>query len=299
VLNGRNKVIVRVLGGLGNQLFCYAAARRLALVNNVDLVIDDVSGFVRDFQYNRQYQLDHFCIPCRTSTAFERMEPFSLVRRYLKRTWNDRLSYSKRSYLHQKGIVFDERLLDVKIKGTFYIEGYWQSEEYFKDVEYTLRKDLQIIPPTDYANLDYAKQIQNCRAVAVHFRFFDDPHSNSIYNAQCDYYTRAIEAMESIEPAAHYFIFSDQPQAVRARIPLSDSRVTLVAHNKGDEKAYADLWLMTHCQHFIIANSTFSWWGAWLSGFKGKHVIAPGFEILQGKAAWGFNGLLPNEWIKI
>ena len=82
-------------------------------------------------------------------------------------------------------------------------------------------------------------------------------------------------------------------------MPLPDGRVTLVAHNQGDEAAYADLWLMTQCQHFIIANSTFSWWGAWLASHVGKYVIAPGFEMREGKMWWGFDGLLPDEWIKV
>ena len=79
------KIIPRIFGGLGNQLFCYAAARRLALVNHAELVIDDVSGFAFDEVYQRHYQLDHFNIPCRKATAAERLEPFSRVQRYLKR----------------------------------------------------------------------------------------------------------------------------------------------------------------------------------------------------------------------
>jgi hypothetical protein len=80
---------------------------------------------------------------------------------------------------------------------------------------------------------------------------------------------------------------------------LPDARVTLVTHNQGDEHAYADLWLMTQCQHFIIANSTFSWWGAWLAEHMDKRVIAPGFEMRQGKMWWGFKGLLPSAWIRL
>ncbi len=96
-------------------------------------------------------------------------------------------------------------------------------------------------------------------------------------------------------------MFSDQPQAARQRIPLPEDRITLVSHNPGDLNAYADLWLMTQCQHFIIANSTFSWWGAWLAKHHDKLVIAPGFQILANArvTSWGFKGLLPSEWIQL
>jgi hypothetical protein len=293
------KLIPRLFGGLGNQLFIYAAARRLALVNNAELVLDDVSGFTHDADYQRHYQLDHFNISCRKATAAERLEPLARVRRYLMRRWNQRLPFAQRSFIVQEGIDFDTRLLQFKPKDRVYMEGYWQSEFYSKDIEATIREDLIITPPTDAANLAMAAQIQQCTAVAMHVRFFDEPQAADINNAPADYYARAINAMEKLVPNAHYFVFSDQPGAARARIQLSDARFTLVAHNQGAEQAYADLWLMTQCQHFIIANSTFSWWGAWLAAQPMKKVIAPRFEMRQGKMCWGFAGLLPKEWIKL
>ena len=102
--------------------------------------------------------------------------------------------------------------------------------------------------------------------------------------------------MEASVPGSHYFIFSDRPDVARLSLSLPEDRVTLVRHNLGDECAYADLWLMTQCQHFIIADSTFSWWGAWLAEAKGKRVVAPGFEMRTGHSHWGFLGLLPDEW---
>jgi len=292
------KLIARIYGGIGNQLFMYAAARRLAFVNNAELVLDHVSGFNNHDVYQRHYQLAHFSIPCRTATAAERLEPFSLLRRYLYRKWNQRMMFVERFFLVQEGIDFDQRLLHFKPQGTVYLEGYWQSEDYFKDVGTIIRQDLQITPPTDAANLTMAAQILGCTAVALHVRFFDQLN-RGINNASGEYYIRAIEALERSAPTAHYFIFSDQPANARACIPLPDARVTLVAHNQGDENAYADLWLMTQCQHFIIANSTFSWWGAWLGANPAKQVIAPGFEMRHGKMCWGFMGLLPGEWIKL
>ena len=293
-------VIPRIFGGLGNQLFCYAAARRLALVNHAELVLDDVSGFERD-TYQRHYQLDHFNIPSRKASYTERLEPFSRLRRYFYRQSNQHLPFESRTYLSQEGIDFDPRLLHIKPHGKLYLEGYWQSEDYFKDIETTIRQDLQITPPTDAINRAMAAQIRRCVAVVVHVRFFDDPHETGINNATIDYYSRAVKTMESRVCNAHYFVFSDQPQAARQRIPLPDNRITLISHNPGDLNAYADLWLMTQCQHFIIANSTFSWWGAWLADYPDKQVIAPGFKDLANDrvTSWGFDGLLPNEWIKL
>jgi hypothetical protein len=295
----KTKLIPRIVGGLGNQLFIYAAARRLALINNSELVLDDVSGFAYDTVYQRRYQLDYFKIPCRKATAVERMEPFSRLRRVLKRKWNQRLPFEQRSYLVQEGIDYDPRMLVYKPQGTVYLEGYWQSENYFKDMTATIRQDLQIKPPNDAANLAIAELVGKRLSVAVHVRFFDEPHVTGVNNAPSQYYARAIEAMERMAPAAHYFLFSDHPEAARARIPLPDARITLVAHNNGDENAYADLWLMTQCKHFIIANSTFSWWGAWLGEDPEKQVIAPGFEIKDRVklTSWGFKGLLPANWI--
>lgn len=293
------KIIPRIIGGLGNQLFGYAAARRLALLNGAELVIDDVSGFVRDQEYQRQYQLDHFSITSRKATDRERLEPFSRVRRYIKRRLSRFQKFEDRAYIQQEAIDFDTRLLHARPRGTVYIEGYWQGEGYFKDVEDTIRADLQIRPPTDAANFEMATRICNSLAVMVHVRFFDAPAETGVNNAPDDYYERAIAHMEILEPGAHYFVFSDRPDAARSRIPLPDDRVTLVSHNCGDEYAYADLWLMSQCHHFIIANSTFSWWGAWLAAHAGKRVIAPGLEIREGKMWWGFTGLLPDEWIKL
>lgn len=292
-------VICRVVGGIGNQLFCYAAARRLALVNAAELAIDDRSGFSRDYSYQRCYQLDHFSIPCRSAVAAERLEPFSRIRRQLMRRWNRLRRFEYRNYIQQEGMDLDRRLLTVKPRGKIYIEGYWQGLDYFEDVADTIRRDLRIRPPSDATNLDFAARIRNRPSIAVHVRFFDAPTCEAVNNAPDDYYRRAIARMEALEPDAHYFVFSDQPVAARERISLPADRTTFVSHNADDTHAYADLWLMTLCRHFIIANSTFSWWGAWLAEHPAKQVIAPGFEMRHGQMWWGFDGLLPDAWIKL
>lgn len=298
------KVVVRITGGLGNQLFCYAAARRLALVNDVELVIDDVTGFIRDHQYGRRYALDHFNIPCRKATLAERLEPFERWRRGLMKWRSQSKRFEERSYLVQEGIDFDERLLGKKVNGTLYIEGYWQSDRYFKDVEQTIRKDLQITPPMDDMNQGLADQIIKNNSVALHVRWFDSTESSGTpHNVPWDYYKRAIKLIESKVASSHYFVFSNNTEAASEKLSLPEGRATVVSYNHGDEGAYADLWLMTKCQHFITANSTFSWWAAWLGVGQGKIVVTPQFKVgcgsTGGITAWGFKGLIPDCWFAI
>lgn len=298
IKSSQKKVIPRLFGGLGNQLFIYAAARRIALYNNAELILDTKSGFSYDFTHHRNYQLDHFKISCRKATARECLEPFSRIRRYLIRQWNSRLPFEQRYYICQEGSDFDARLLRVKLHENLYLEGYWQSENYFKDFETIIRQDLQIIPPNDDANLMIAERIRCCNSIAVHIRFFEEPNSGGTENTSEYYYRRAIDEIEFRFPNSHYFLFSDHPEIARNLIPLSEDRITIVSHNKGDALAYADLWLMSQCQHFIIANSTFSWWGAWLSDNTEKLVIAPGLNGEMGRA-WGYKGQIPKSWLTL
>lgn len=293
-----NKIITRIVGGLGNQLFCYAVARRMALINNAELVIDHVSGFARDYQYHRRYMLDRFYIPARKATLLERMEPLERYRRGVMKYLSRKKPFIKRRYVEQEGPDFDERVLALKIKGTLYLDGCWQSEDYFKDTEQVIRDELRIIPPTDALNLRVSEEICKSSSVALHVRWFDSPEDAKGKNILADYYRRAVSLMEEKVNSPHYFLFSDNPEAARANFSLSDERITCVTHNRGEENAHADLWLMSQCKNFIIANSTFSWWGAWLCAGKEKIVMTPDIKI-DGKWAWGFKGLIPAEWLKI
>lgn len=298
------QVIVRIMGGVGNQLFQYAVARRLALFSNAELVIDDISGFLHDQQFHRQSQLKHFNISARQATSAERMEPFPRLQRYIRQRYNCQRPYEHRTYIHQEGMDFDDRILRLRAKGRLYLEGYWQSEDYFKDANLIIRDDLYINPPMDGPNLQMAQRIRNELSVAVHVRFFEELHPASSYpqvanNVLCDYYERAFSHLEQRFTKAHYFVFSDRPHMVKSRLRFPESRFTLVSHNQGDAMAFADLWLMTQCHHFIIANSTFSWWGAWLAQSPKKIVIAPAFKTQTNLGAWGFSGLLPLDWVTL
>jgi len=291
------KVIARIKGGLGNQLFCYAAARRLAVANSAELVIDDITGFVRDREYRRKYSLDVFSIPARKASAAERMEPLERIRRGIAKLMSSGKPFEGRRYLSQQGQDFDDRLLRLRLRQHVYLDGLWQGEGYFKDIEDTIRRDLVFQAPKDSENRRMAARLENPSAVSMHVRCFETAQGERINNLTDRYYRNAIEKMESLTPKAHYFVFSDRPKDIGGTIGLPDNRYTIISQNMGDVNAYADMWLMARCSKHIIANSTFSWWGAWLSISPEKVVICPGAD--NAMPNWSFRGLLPDEWIKI
>lgn len=293
------KVVARIKGGLGNQLFCYAAARRLASVNDAELVLDHVTGFARDRRYMRRYELDHFNIPCRKASRAERMEPLERYRRGVAKTVSRFLPFTLRRYIEQEGRDFDSRLLDFKVRGTIFLDGLWQSEAYFKDVESVIREELRIEKPGDRENRLMAQRMRSEQPVAVHMRWFVNAQAECgrSDNLSRGYYEKAIARMEEAVDSPHFFVFSDDPAAASSKFPLPKGRHTIVDIND-NQRAYADLWLMSQARHFILANSTFSWWAAWLSNFSDKVVLAPG--VRKGKkTSWGFRGQIPEHWIQL
>lgn len=293
------RVIVRVKGGLGNQLFCYAAARRLALVNDAELAIDKLTGFIRDSTYRRKYLLGHFQIGARSASRRETMQPFERLRRACIKYYSRSLPFFARNYLEQRDDDYDQRILEYRVRRSVYLDGLWQSEGYFKDIQNIIRNDLRIIGPFDPKDISLADTILSTKAAAIHIRWFDSPSSRGEgHNLSKEYYHRAIRLLERAQKDIHYYVFSDNPQAAVQILPYLGKKMTIVDHNGSAEKAHADLWLMAKCRYFIIANSTFGWWGAWLSENAEKIVVAPKIQR-SGIGAWGFKGLIPSEWMTL
>ena len=299
------KLIVRLKGGLGNQLFCYAAGRRLALKNDAELVLDNVTGFKYDHLYKRQFALGAFSISARLASARERLEPFGRIRRLLMRKASESLPLSRKRYIRQVGVGFEEALLTLKLQpGMTYFDGFGQSERYFADVEAVIRQDLQMRPPKDSANQEISCKIRSSHAVAVHVRWFDTNDHSSASNMSRAYYRSAIDVFSAKVKNPHFFIFSDEPKRSAELLEplLVGVSHTFVTHNLASQDASSDLWLMSLCQHFVIGNSTFAWWAAWLGEQKGlSTVVAPVVNIDPGhnSTAWGFPYLLPDRWLAI
>lgn len=299
------RLIAQIKGGIGNQLFCYASARRLAYVNGAELIVDATSGFTTDYLYKRQYSLNNFNIEVPKASPMDRMEPFGRLRRSIKRRLNKLMPLSKRRYIFQEGVQFDQAILSLKLqKGSTYFDGFGQSEDYFADIESIIRSDLAFKPPLDDQNQKTSMTIQSTNSVAIHVRWFNPGIKDSGDHVALQYYQEAISRMIATVTHPHFFVFSDQMAITKKLLGplLSLHSVTYVKHNDCEEMAYADLWLMSQCQHFIIANSTFSWWGAWLGEKKNiSRIYAPGKYVNpnQSVTAWGFDRLIPDRWITL
>jgi hypothetical protein len=179
------------------------------------------------------------------------------------------------------------------------LDGYWQSEKYFSDIAPVIRSDFTVRVEPEGLNREVASVINGCNAISIHFRRGDYVTDAKIAarHGACtnDYFIKAVELIKARVERPHFFVFSDDPAWVREHFTIPHT-MTLVDHN-GPDKAHEDLRLMSLCRHHIIANSSFSWWGAWLNPRPDKIVIAP--------LRW-FNDptvdtsdLIPESWLRI
>ncbi|MGB7913160.1 MAG: alpha-1,2-fucosyltransferase [Desulfobaccales bacterium] len=299
-------VVARIKGGLGNQLFIYAAARRLSLKNNVPLKLDIMSGFQRDY-FQRKYRLHHFNIKGEVASRHRSFDGiFGRVRRQILKKMAKFTKFEKRRYITQEFPGFDPRLLDFKVNGIAYLDGIWASEKYFKDIEGVIRDDLKMVAGHDSRDLALAAKIQSGNSIGIHVRRLRELPGNgeaepnpSSPALTVDYYKRGIDIIAGKVADPVFYCFGDHPQWLSENIKM-DFPLVVVNHNK-DEKDYEDLWLMSLCKHFIIANSTFSWWGAWLSDHHDKIVITPGGNndsTIPGMEIFHRDAIL-SGWLKI
>jgi Glycosyl transferase family 11 len=257
-------IIVRLQGGIGNQLFQYAAGYALARRHGCPLALD-LSIFTREKV--RYYALDRFDIPqnivsppiLRTGSPAARRTMAAFGLRFF-------LTY-REPHFH-----YDEKLFD--LIPPVQIRGYFQSERYFSSVAQELRPQLRLMAPLSDAAQDAARQIAAAALpISVHIRRGDYLTSRNPQVLDLAYYRRAHEIMSAvIGTHATYFVFSDDYDFAAANFEFLPERVIV----RGDpNRSWEDLMLMSRCRHHIIANSSFSWWGAWLNADPDKRIIAP------------------------
>lgn len=294
-------IIVQLIGGLGNQMFQYATARRISCVNNVPLKLDVSCFNTVSLDIPRKYELHVFSIKEDFASSEEVNKVKGLNRNRVtslfQRIVSKFPSIDKQSYICEKHFHFDPDIL--MLKDNVYLEGYWQSEKYFKDIEDIIKKEFAIKIEPDKLNKNFAESIKEAESVSIHVRrgdYISNQETNQ-YHGICtpEYYYAAIDIMLCKLKKPHFLIFSDDPMWVKENLKIEHS-VSYIDHN-GIDKGYEDLRLMTLCKHHIIANSSFSWWGAWLCNNKNKIVIAP--KRWFNKQNINTKDLIPEQWIRI
>lgn len=288
-----NAVISIIKGGLGNQLFIYAAGRAFSLRTGREFHVDTIRGFTDD-SYGRTYRLNHFPIKARTMPEEWRVAAkLRHPRHKLIRALNKLVPRDCRTYLAEKSCLGVGQLLDRKphAKGVT-LSGYWQDERYFADYAEEIREELCPPMPSDEANLVLGHSLKESQSVGIHIR-------RVRYRDKLDagYYQAAVARFITGSSRPRFVIFGDDLQWALERISFDGGSVETVSHNAGDE--IADLWLMTRCRHFIAANSSFSWWGAWLGKQEEGRVVcfpeAPAWPIRSGFGWQSIPNLIETE----
>lgn len=288
----KEQFIIKFNGGLGNQMFQWAFARALEKKTGIKTIFD-MSFFEK--RYARPYELDVF----KLNAQF--VEDFWLKLK-LKIIWKLRKKLNGKKFLgltlySEQHFAFDENAF--KVKPNTYIEGFFQSEKYFQDIENELRADFQFKNPPDEENQKLIEKIGATNSISLHIRRGDYVKKKRYQNlyACCsfDYYKRGVEYIQSKYPNPTLFIFSDDIEWVRENLNLPYESI-YISHNTGS-KSYEDMRLMSLCKYNIIANSSFSWWGAWLNNNKEKIVVAPEKWFNDGKIIQ--SDVISQSWIKL
>ena len=284
---GDSPVISRLFGGAGNQLFQYAAGRALADHLGCDLVLD--SRYVAGSQ-NRGDCFEHFSNARIVRDAtLPPAKSDGMLRYALWRTFG----HSPRLY-REKAQVFDPALL-AQPPDT-YLHGYWQSERYFAAIIDQLRIDLTFTTPLDPANAAMAAQIKAAKTpVSFHVRRGDYMASGAYAACPPEYYRAAAAHLAGTLGPLSCFVFSNDPAWARDNLDLDHD--TVVVDINDETTGHFDLHLQSLCAHHVIANSTFSWWAAWLNPSPAKQVIAPRHWFVKGQP--DNPDLIPASWTRL
>lgn len=287
--------IVTISAGLGNQIFQYAFFRALKK-NNADTKMD-----ISDFAYRKHHN------------GYELEKIFNIIPDYATRKecnaladlskdlWSDIRRKFLKIHLKCYGKIVKEDIVGYKFHpdilnyfDTFFV-GFWQSEKYFKSIEKELREELTFKGTLDSENQKIADKILSGNSVSIHIRRGDyvKARRTETWNVcSLDYYKRAIEYIEANSNNPQFFIFSDDMQWVKDNLP--NKNFTYVDNNKGSN-SFRDMQLMSLCKHNIIANSSFSWWAAWLNASDDKIVIAPSIWFRHE----AMPDVIPDNWVRI
>jgi hypothetical protein len=284
-------IITKLIGGLGNQMFQYAAAKALGIKWQTPVCVD-LNGFETLGDYTpRQYELHVFEAKVEIAKDIElnRFKDENKFKNHFRFFTGNKNKYAVEK-THAYNVDFNS------LPSNTYLNGFWQSERYFKSIEKTIRADFKIKPSLLTNIENWMSKIKACNSVSMHIRRGDyvSNDTTNAFHGLCDlsYYENSVAYLTSKIKSFELFVFSDDIAWCRTNIRFSQS-----VHFISETNAYEDLHLMHLCQHNIIANSSFSWWGAWLNNYKSKIVIAPKQWFADTKV--DTKDIIPESWIKV
>ena len=301
-------IITRISAGLGNQLFQYATARAISLKFNRKLFLDNS-------WYDSLKSLEDHTDPNTTTVRYFLLNYFNIQSRVLNKihlNWIKRLEIkSKTSKIYKfllNGPLNDFSFTTINHNNyslefiqenpRIYLTGYWQNNDIIEEYKNLIYNDLILKHPLSANNQTHLKSINTTNSVAIHFRRGDyqsKPISLDVH-ASCsnNYYYEGIEYLRNKINNLHYFIFSDDITWVKNNLGFTTN--TTFIDNYGP--SYEHLYLMSQCKHQITANSTFSWWAAWLNNNTEKIIITPKYWYID-KHLNKTVIRIPKDWIKI
>jgi hypothetical protein len=293
-------ITIRINGGLGNQMFQYATAKYLTFKCNTEvfLDIDEFNVYkLRKFELDK-YNLEYAIIKEKNVSSQKVLNPNSSFIKILKIF---RLEKLVKNYYFERNLLFDKKVL--KLSDGNYLEGFFQCEKYFYNIrqvllkEFTLKEELSEYSRNIKEKLE--KKNKN-KKVSLHIRRGDYISNNTtnIVHGLCDidYYNNAISYLNNKLEIFDIYVFSDD--LLWAKENLQYKNIYFI-ENETKRPAHEDIYLMSLCDCNIIANSSFSWWGAWLNQNKEKIVIAPKKWFSDSKMQEESENIVPEKWVKL
>jgi len=279
-------VIIKIKGGLGNQLFQYAAGRAVALHQNVSLKLD--TTMFESYKFHNGYRLDQYAIQAEIATKNEIVN--------LKGGNNVLFSALRKVGFVTRKHYFKEKLssrFDASVfkNKSIYLDGYWQNELYFSNIRELLLRELSPISSMNDLGSAYLERIKKTNSVSLHVRRGDYLNLKNIGVLDVDYYNQAVAYIRKNVEKPTFYIFSDDLDWCKKSLGFLDNCIYV----DRTETEIDDLKLMSCCQHNIIANSSFSWWGAWLNKNPKKTVIAPKSWLLNDPDS---SNVILSDWVK-
>lgn len=285
-------IITRLYGGLGNQLFQYAAGRSLAhhLGSILKLDITPFQGYKLHTYGLTHWNIQEDFAKEKEVRKFQRM---GIITRLLGNVPAWRTNYT---VIQEKHFPYCPEVFYAT--GNVMLVGYWQSEKYFLKIEEVIRREFTVKTPQVGRDREIAEKVKDTDSISLHVRRLDyvtDIKTSQTHGTcSLEYYNRSVDFISQRVKAPHVFIFSDDSRWAKENIRLSQP-VTFVDHNDASRN-FEDLRLMSQCKHNIIANSSFSWWGAWLNTNPGKMICTPAKWFSDPRH--DTRDIYPEGWLK-